>query len=131
MLTFVGVAPLNAQLPLYQTHIEYVRPGVTAARQDFSAARWVRTSFRSPPVQPVMLARSATLPLWASFVRLHAAVLLATLAPACWKQTGSEFAARRASSDGFWTRLLAATGSGGAGGGTTPPVASGLIVEVA
>jgi hypothetical protein len=34
MLTFVGFAPEYAQLPLYQTHTEYVFPGVTAARQD-------------------------------------------------------------------------------------------------
>src|SRR3954453_17834548 len=106
---------------------------MTSARHDFSDVRWVRTSLRSPPVQLLMSTRSATAPECASFVSVQVAVLLATLAPACWKQMGSDedvFWARSASSEPFWTRLLAASGSGGAGGGTVPPVASGRIVSV-
>src|SRR5215469_15790921 len=130
MLTLVGFDPEEVQLPLYQTHMEYVCPGVTVARQDASEARCDVTSLRSPAVQLLTVTFSATDPEWASLVRLHVAVLLATLAPPCWKQTGSAVdpPAFTFSRDGFWTRLPV-VGSGGAGGGTIPPVASGRITS--
>src|SRR5216683_5792112 len=125
MLTLVGAGPEKAQLPLYQTHIEYTRPGVTVARHDCSAWRWVRTSLRSPAVQFVTSIRSATAPECASLVRVQAAVLPVTVAPPCWKQSGSpagDFSGRSVSSEGFCTRFPV-VGSGGAGGDTIPPVA--------
>src|SRR5438270_6633843 len=132
MLTFVGTTPENAQSPLYQAHIEYVRPGSTAARHDCSAWRWVRTSLRSPAVQFVTSTRSATAPECASLVSVQLAALPATVAPPCWKHSGSaagDFTARNSSSEGFCTRFPV-VGSGGAGAGTTPPVASPLIASV-
>src|SRR4051794_3862029 len=132
MLTFAADAPAYAQLPLYQTHIEYVLPGVTVARHDFSDWRCVRTSLRSPAVQLVRSTRSATEPECASPVSVQLATLLATFAPACCMHTGSaagEFCARSISREPFWTRLPI-SGSGGAGAGTTPPVPSARIVSL-
>src|SRR3954471_8469215 len=135
MLTFVGARPECAHRPLYQAHIEYLPPGVTAARHDFSTRRCVTTSLRSPPCQLRTATRWATPAECASLVRLHVATFRPGLAPACWKQTASAPVAddadgAGASSDGFCTRLPV-VGSGGAGGGTTPPVASALIAAEA
>src|SRR3954463_9099917 len=104
MLTFVGEGPEKPQLPLYQAHIDSLLPGVTAARHDCSDWRCVKTSLRSPAVQLPTSTRAATEPECASFVRPQLAALFATLAPACWKQTGSvedELVARSVSRDGF------------------------------
>src|SRR3954452_18511111 len=110
----------------------YCDPGVTAVKQLLSLPRCVRTSLRSPPVHLETATRSATTPEWASLVWDQTAELLATLAPACWKHTGSEagvLALRSCSRDAFCTRLPEVGGLG-AGAGTNPPVASGRMEAV-
>src|SRR5215471_525871 len=130
MLTLLAFDPEEGQLPLYQTHREYVCPGVTAGRQDASEARCDSTSLRSPAVQLVTVTLSATDPEWASLVWLQVAALLATLEPACWKHAGSvDPPGLEVSREGLFTRLPV-VGSGGAGGGIIPPVASGRITLV-
>src|SRR3954471_835782 len=88
------------------------------------------TSLRSPADQFVTSTRCATLPECASELMDQVAMLLATLAPACWKHTGSAAGPPplSCSSDGFFTRFPV-VGSGGAWGGTPPPVASSRIVD--